>query len=103
MHAKDAANSRLRDEPRLSCRGALLRHDHLEHELVGDLRAVARAQVAAIAGVAAEGVLELELDIGVGRAAIARLPAAEERLLADHAGFSARGTAAGGGGLVLVV
>lgn len=90
VHAKDASDARLRDQAGLADGRALLRHHHLQHQLVADLGAVAGLEVAAVLGMLAEGVVELQLDARVGRAGVARLPPCEERLLADGARLGAR-------------
>lgn len=89
VHAQDAADAGLGDQTGLADGCTLLRHDHLEHQLVADLGAVACLEVAAVLGVLAKVVLELQLDARVGRTGVVGLPSGEEGLLTDGAGLGA--------------
>lgn len=89
VHAQYAADAGLGYQAGLADGCTLLRHDHLEHQLVADLGAVACLEVAAVLGVLAKVVLELQLDARVGRAGVVGLPSGEEGLLADGAGLGA--------------
>ena len=85
----------MRHQVGLADRRPFLRHDHLDHELMRDLVRGGRGAGGGPSGIAncgrrvglGEVVVELELDVRVGGRGVGRLPAREDGLLADDAGF----------------